>query len=185
MAGPVEDSEKEGYCSSDDDNTPQMKNARNKLYVLCKFHCITEYQELKLVANAKEKQYTQNMYSSNHLKFNQDILNKWTKDRKNMARSAKEKFSKNIDRKRISREMTRLVIFPAQETDFLQRIIVRCKQGLCVSGQWEKVTMIRLIYKAFQNHDSNWLIIKGIEIQKRLYAQTDMTPLLLFQKKEQ
>ena len=55
LDGTFEEYDKEVYCSSDYDNTPQAKNTQNKLSALYKFRRITEYQELKLAAKAKVK----------------------------------------------------------------------------------------------------------------------------------
>ena len=73
------------------------------------------------------------MYSSNHLQFNCDMLSKWIKDSENISISAKEKSARNMYRKRFAWEMTACVLFMAQETELVQCIKVRRKQGFCVS----------------------------------------------------
>ena len=77
-----------------------MKNTRNKISVLYKFFRITDYQELKIIDIEKGKQYTQNMYSSNHSYFIRGILSKCIKDTNKMVREVNEKFSKYMDIKR-------------------------------------------------------------------------------------
>ena len=58
-----------------------------------------------------------------------------------------------MDRKRVAWGMTRCVLFLAQDTELLQFIKVRIKQGFLVSGRWVRVTMIRLVRKVFQDQD--------------------------------
>ena len=99
--------------------------------------------------------------------FNQGRLSKWIKDIKNISRSAKEKFSKNVDRKRVAREMTHCVIFLVQDTELVQPIKVWLKQGFFVSGWWVRVTIILLVRKAFREQYSTWLIIKAGAFKSR------------------
>ena len=75
LAGPVEDYDKEGDFTPDDykyvTSEKYLEQTLPNLQV-SPHHC--EYQELKLAARAKGKQYNKNMYSSNHYHFNQVIL---------------------------------------------------------------------------------------------------------------
>ena len=105
------------------------------------------------------------MYSSNHLKFGQVILSNWIKDSENIARSAKEKFSKNIYRKRVTWDIDCWVIFPLQETDLVQRIKIQHKRGFHVSGRWVGMEIIWPMRKAFQEQDVTLLSIKASEFK--------------------
>ena len=75
------------------------------------------------------------------------MLSNCIKDSENIAISEKEKFTKNMDRKRVAREMTRCVLFPDQDNELVQHIKVHRKQGFCLSVRWVRVTMIQLIRK--------------------------------------
>ena len=106
------------------------------------------------------------------------MLSKWIKDSENISRSAKEKFSKNIDRKRVAQENSRCVIFRAQETELVQRSKVWYERVfLCIMTMGEDENEFTDA-QGFPGSGRYLFENQGgcIQIQLRLDAQTDATP---------